>query len=86
MGQQEIHLVGQDLAALQVDILGVGRCEGNGQQFHAGLFRCSAGLVVVASLAGCHHVYPGILPALAEWIDMIARQQGVGKLVTAIQA
>ena len=37
MGQQEVHLVCQNLAPLQVHVLRVGRGERNGKQLHPGL-------------------------------------------------
>ena len=86
MRQQEFHLVGQYSAPLQVDVLGVGRGEGYGQQLHARLFRGAACLVVIAALAGRDHIRPGVAAALAERLDVVARQHEVGKLQAAIQA
>lgn len=72
MGKQEIHLVGQNAAALEIDIFGVCGYERNGQQLHAGLFRSASGLVVVAALAGGDDITPRIGAALAERIYMVA--------------
>ena len=72
MGLKKFHLIGQDAATLQIDILGVCRHERNGQQLYARLFRGAAGLVVIAPLAGRHHIVPCIQPALTQGSDMIA--------------
>jgi len=71
MGQQEIHLVSQDFAALQVDVFRMCRREWNGQQFHPCLFRCPAGFVVIAAFACGDHVSPGIQTVLAQGFDMV---------------
>ena len=52
MSQQEIHLVSEDFAALQVDVFRMRRRERNGQQFQPRLFRRPAGFVVVVQAQG----------------------------------
>lgn len=70
---EKLHLVTQDAPTLKVDVFGVRRHEGNSQQLHAGLFRCSAGFVVVAAFASGNNVSPKIEPPLTQGFDMIPR-------------
>ena len=86
MRQQEIHLVSQNLPALQVDVFRMGRGERNGQQLDSSLFWGAAGLEVVTPLAGGHHVGPPVLSAMAQRFDVIPGELEVGKLLSAIQA
>ena len=68
---EKFHLVTEDAPPLQVDVLGVGGRKGNGQQLDARLLRRSAGLVVVAALAGRDNIAPKIDPAVTERLDVI---------------
>ena len=68
---EKFHLVTEYAPPLQVDVFGVGGRKGNGQQLYARLLGGSAGLVVVAALAGGDDIAPKIDPALTEWFDMI---------------
>jgi len=86
VGEKEIHLVGQDLLALEIDVLGMGGREGNGQKLHARLLRCTTGLVVVAALAGGYHVDPGIFTVLAQGFDVVPGKVPVQETATAVQA
>ena len=72
MCQQEVHLIVQNLASLQIDVLRMGRTERDRQQFHARLFGRSAGLVVIASFTGGDNIYPAVLSTLAQWVDMVS--------------
>ena len=83
---EKFHLVAEHPPTLQVDILGMSGREGNGQQLHPRLFGGSAGLVIVATLAGGYHVTPEIDAALAEGLDMIPRKLRVPKLEPAVEA
>ena len=64
MREQEGHLIGQYATPLKINIFRVRGYEGDGDEFHAGLFGRSSGLVVVAALAGGHKVSPAVLPTL----------------------
>ena len=86
MRQQKLHLVSQDFASLEVNVLGVCRGEGNREQLHTRLLRCLTRLVVIAAFAGGDHVGPDIQPTLADRFYMVARQQEVGKAIAAIKA
>lgn len=71
---QKLHLVAQDSPALEVDIFRMGRHERNGQKLHPSLFWRPARFVIVAALAGGHHISPEIESPLTEWLDMIPRK------------
>ncbi len=71
MGAEELHLVGQDISALKIDVFGMGRGEWYRQQFHPSPFRGESGLVVVAAQAGRDHVVPVIGSAQAQWPHMV---------------
>ena len=86
MCQQEIHLIVQNLAPLQIDVLRMGRAKRDRKQLHARLFRRPAGLVVIASFTGGDDIDPTILTALAQRVDVIPGKQGVRKLQTTVQA
>ena len=86
MGLQELHLVGQHAPALQIDVLGIGRHEGHGQQLHAGILGQTAALEIVAALAGRHHVGPDVRSALADRAHMIARQVAPEEAPAAVHA
>ena len=72
MRQQELHLVVENLASLQIDILCMGGAERDCKQLHTSLLGGSACLVVVASLTGGDNIHPAVLPALAKRVDMIS--------------
>lgn len=86
MGAQELHLVRQHAAALQIDVLGVGRNERDREQLHPGPLGSPAGLLVVAPLAGGDHVLPLVRPAQAQGTDMVAGQLAALERVAAVQA
>lgn len=84
MCAQEFHLVGKHPLALQIDVFSVSRCERDGQQFHPGLFRTPAGLVIIATAAGSYYIGPDIPALLADRCDMVARQLAHLKALAAI--
>lgn len=86
MCQQEIHLIIQDLASLQIDILRMGWAKRDRKQLHARLFRRPASLVIVAALTGGDDIDPTILAALGQGVDVIPGKQGVRKLQSTVQA
>jgi len=72
MREQVLHLVGENLAAFEVNIFGVSRRERNCDQLHCSLFGCSPALVVVAAATGCRNVVPDISAAVRQWRDVIS--------------
>lgn len=86
MGAQKRHLICQDIAALEVDVLGMSRGEWNSQQLHSCLLRCSARFVVVAPNTRGDDVGPSVLAAFAKRRHVIPRQPVVAKLLTAVEA
>ena len=86
MGQQEIHLVGQDPFALQIDKLGMIRGEWDRQEPHAGVFRAAVGLGVVTPFTGANNIVPAIGATIAQGRDMISRKIAGLKLKATIQA
>ena len=85
MCQQEIHLIGQNLPSLQVDVFRMGRAEGDCKQLHAGLFGGPARFVIVAAFTGGDDISPIILSTLAQRLDVIPRKQEIGKLPTTVK-
>lgn len=85
MGFEEVHLVAQNSAALQVDVFGVGGYEGNGQQLHAGLFGGATGFVIVAAFAGGDDVVPVVSPFLADGGNVITREIAISETVATVQ-
>lgn len=81
---QELHLIAEDATTLQVDVLGMGRREGNGQQLDTCLLRGAACLVVIATLARCDDIVPRILTALAQRGNVVPRQGAIGKALAAV--
>ena len=86
MRQQELHLVVENLATLQIDILRMGWAERNRKQFHTGLLGGSACLVVITTLTGGDDIHPAVLSALAKRVDMVSREKEMWKLLTTVQA
>ncbi len=80
------HLVEQHTAALEEDVLRIGRRERHRQQVHPGLFGRARGLQVVAAPAGRDHVGPAVAPALAEGPHVVARQLARGEALATIEA
>ena len=72
MGQQKLHLISQDAAARQIDVLSMGRYKGHRPKLHSSLFRRAAAFMVITPFAGGHHILPDIPSALADWLDVIA--------------
>jgi hypothetical protein len=85
MCQKEIHLIRQNVPALQIDILGMGGAKRNRQQLHAGLFGGAPGLMIVTTLAGGDHIHPAVFTTLTQRVHMIPGEQEMGELFAAIQ-
>ena len=83
---QELHLVCQDVAPHQEDVLGMGRGEGDGQELHPRRLRGAPGLVVVAAHAGGDHVVPTVAAAQAQGPDVVAGQVPRGEAPAAVEA
>lgn len=85
VGAQELHLISQDISALQVDILGMGWSKRNCQQLHSSLLRCLSRLVVVAAHAGGDYIVPVVGAALTYRAHMIPRELPAWKHEAAIE-
>tara|TARA_Y100001960_G_scaffold321596_1_gene396634 strand:+ start:1524 stop:1742 length:219 start_codon:yes stop_codon:yes gene_type:complete len=72
MCHQKFHLVSEDTATRQIDVLSMGRHKGHGPQLHPGLFRCAIAFMMITPLASGHHIPPDIPPALAERFYVIS--------------
>lgn len=86
VGAQEFHLVGQHVSALQIDIFGVGRCEGDSEQLHARLLGGESGLVVIAAQTCGDNIIPVIRATLTQGAYMIARELSAWEHGTAVEA
>ena len=71
MGAEKLHLIREYVMPLKIDVLSMGRDEGDGKQLHACGFRGTPCLVIIASDTGSDHVVPVIGPPLAQGSDMI---------------
>ena len=88
------ELCGQELHLVTENPTGVGQCQvfghvrriGQRQQFHTALVRQAIALVVVAALARRNDVVPLVAAAARARHDMVARERGVRKQPTAVQA
>jgi uncharacterized repeat protein (TIGR01451 family) len=83
---QELHLVRQDAAVAQDEVLPQAGHVGRVQQAHAGLLGRAAALAVVAGAAGRHHVHPVVLAVLGEGDDVLAGELVLVELVAAVRA
>src|SRR5258706_1969255 len=83
---QEVHLVGEDAAVGENQVLGLVRDVGRVEKFHAGLLRQAVALAAVAMAAGRDHVHPGVAPAARERLDVVARQAEIAELAAAVAA
>src|SRR5262245_21960446 len=77
---QELHLVRQDAAIGEDEVLGLVRHVGRVEQLQPALLRQPVPLVPVAVPAGGDHVHPGIAPAAREGRDVIAGEAEVAEL------
>ena len=83
---QVIHLVAENPVPSQECVLpGVWR-KGNGQQWHAGLFRRATSLAVIAGPASCNAVGPIIAAAAGDGYNMVPRQHASAHCLAAVQA
>ena len=85
MGTQELHLVGEHPAPLQIDIFRMRGRERHSQQLHGRLFRAAPCLVIIAAPAGGNDVVPGIGATLDDRGDMITGEGLRMKPVPAVQ-
>ena len=74
MRQQILHLVRKYSTALEINVLGVVRCERNRYELHRSLLWRSATLIVVATATGRRDVGPGISTAARHGRNVVARQ------------
>src|SRR2546430_11329236 len=83
---QELHLVGENAAVGEDQVLGLVRNVGRVEQLQAGLLRQAVALVPVAVPAGGDDVHPGVAPAARQRRDVVARQPEVAELAAAVRA
>jgi hypothetical protein len=84
---QEFHLIGQDAAVAQDEVLPQAGHIGRIQQRHVGLLgRAAAALAVVAGPAGGDHVHPVVLPVLRKRDDVFAREVFFVEMAAAVGA
>ncbi len=86
VGDQELHLVRQDPAALEVHVLGVGGSEGHRQELHPRLLGGSARLVVVAALARGDDVVPAVDASVAQGRHVVPGEEEGVLALAAVQA
>ena len=86
VNHQKLHLVGQDAAVAQDEVLPqAGHIRGV-HQGHARLLGRAVALAVVAAPAGGDHVHPAVQPALAHGPDVLAGEVLIGKMVATVGA
>src|SRR5687767_3799569 len=83
---EELHLVGEDPAVGEDQVLRLVRHIRRVQQLDARLLRQAIALLAVALAAGRHHVHPGVAPAARQRPDVVARQAEEAVLATAVGA
>jgi enoyl-CoA hydratase/carnithine racemase len=83
---QEFHLVRQDAAVSQNEIFPKAGHIGRIQERHVGLLGRAAALAVVARLARCDHVHPGVDALLRERNDVLARELVFVEMPAAVGA
>src|SRR6267142_1415203 len=83
---QELHLVREDLAVGQYQVLGLVRHVRGIDELQPGLLRQAVALDAVARAAGGYHVHPGVGAAARHRPDVIARQSQVAESACAIGA
>ena len=86
MGRQEFHLIGQDSAISQNEVLPQRGHIRSVQQGHFGLFGCATAFSQVARAACGHHIHPGVDPLLGEWNDVLPCQFETRKQAATISA
>jgi hypothetical protein len=69
---QKLHLIRQNISALKIDVLSMGRSERNCQELHPCLLWSFPGFVVIAADTGGDNVVPAIWAALTYGAYMIA--------------
>ena len=74
MREEELHLIGKNPSALEIDVLRISWRKRNRNQLHPGLLRCIATLVVIAPPAGRDNILPSICSTLTQGSNVIARQ------------
>jgi len=83
---QELHLVGEDLAIREDQVLGLVRHVRRVDELQPGLFRQAVALDAVARAARRDHVHPGVGTAARHRPDVVARQSQVAESPCAIGA
>src|SRR5712691_3491555 len=83
---QELHLVGENAAVGEDQVLGLVRNVRRVEQLQAGLLRQAVALVPVAVPAGGDDVHPGVASAARQRRDVVARQPEVAELAAAVRA
>ena len=86
MVDEEFHLVGEDVAVRQDQMLDPTRPIRHGEQRHAGLLRRMAALADIAGEAGADHVLPRVAAALGQRNHVVASQLTAREVFAAIQA
>lgn len=79
------HLVSKDAPSLEIDILGMVGCEGDGQQLHARFLGQVSRLAIVTAPAGGDHIVPGVCPALTDGTNMVPGQLGTQEPFPAVE-
>lgn len=83
---QEFHLVDQDIAVGQDQVLHPAGPVGHRQQRHIGLLGRAVALAQVAVQAGADHVFPGVLAVLGDRQHMVAGQLAAAEALAAVHA
>ena len=86
MGQQKLHLVGQDSPTREINVLGMRRHERYSQKLHSGFFGRAAAFMMIASFARSDDILPNIPAAFTERLYVISREIRIFELVPAIKA
>src|SRR5438270_12554999 len=81
---QELHLIRQDAAVGEDQVLGLVRDVRRIEELHAAFLRQAVAFMAVAVPAGGHHVHPRVAAAARERRDVVASQAEVVELAGAI--
>ncbi len=86
LGDQELHLIGENAPITEQQILGPGRGEGHREQRHARLVGGAVVLAAIATAAGGHHIGPDIPAPARDGNDMVTGEFADGKMFATVHA
>ena len=86
VGEEILHLVGEDASAFKVDVFRVGRYERYGDELHRRLFGRAPTFEIVAATAGRCDITPSVSSALRNRRDVITRKVARWKTHRTIEA